>query len=190
MVYQPWNTHILNINKKSNQTLGLLRRNLRVQKTSLKSMAYQSLVRPPIEYVVVVWDPHTLALTRQVEMIQCRAARYATQHYHNISSVSSMLQDLGWKTLQDRRRDEQMIMLYKVVNGLVAIPAHENVALAYSLTRNSIPNKLQTIKTKSDPYRFSFFPRSIRDWNCLPSRVVIAETISQFKTELAKVSTH
>ncbi len=116
----------------------------------IKSMAYQSLVRLQIEYAAVVWDPHTLALTRQVEMIRRRAARYATQRYHNISSVSSMLQDMSWK----------------------------------------IPNKLQTIGTKSDPYRFSCFPRSIRDWNCLPSRVVIAETVSQFKTELAKVSAH
>ncbi len=103
-----------------------------------------------------------------------------------------MLQDLGWKTLQNRRRDVQLIMLYKVVNGLVAIPAHEYVIVTptYSLTRNDIPNKLQTIGTKSDPCKFSLFPRSIMDWNCLPSRVVIAETVSQFKTELAKVSAH
>ncbi len=82
-----------------------------------------------------------------------------------------------------------MIMMYNVVNGLVAIPAHENVTPAYSLTRNSNPNKLQTIGTKSDPYKFSFFPRNM-DWNCLPSRVVTAETVSQFRTELAKVSAH
>ncbi len=54
-----------------------------------------------------------------------------------------MCQDLGWKTLQDRRRDARMIMLYKVVNGLVAILAHEYVTSAYSLTRNSNPNKLE-----------------------------------------------
>ncbi len=120
-------------------------------------------------------------------MIKCRAARYVTQHYHNISSVSSMLQDLGWKTLQDRQRDAQMIMLYKVVNGLFAIPAHEYVTPAYSITRNSIRNKLQTIGTKSDPYKFSFFPRSIRDWNCLPSRLVITETVSQFKVSAHSV---
>ncbi len=101
-----------------------------------------------------------------------------------------MLQDLGWKTLQDKRRDARMIIMYKVVNGLVAIPAHEYVTPAYSLTRNSVPNKLQTIGTKSDHYKFSLFPRSIRDWNCMPSIVVIAETVSRFKSELAKVSTH
>ncbi len=71
-----WNTHISNITKKSNQMVGLLRRDFRVEKTSLKGMAYQSLVKPQIEYAAVVWDPHTLALTRQVEMIRCRAARY------------------------------------------------------------------------------------------------------------------
>ncbi len=81
-------------------------------------------------------------------------------------------------------------MMYKAVNGLVAIPAHEYVTHAYNLTRKSIPNKLQTIRTKSDPFKFSFFSGSIRVWNCLPSRVVTVETVSQFKTELAKVSVH
>ncbi len=85
--------------------------------------------------------------------------------------------------LQDRRRNSRMIMLYRVINGLVVIPE-------YSLTRNSIRNKLQTIRTKSDTHKFSIFPRSIRDWNCLPSRVVIAETVSQCKTELDKVSAY
>ncbi len=65
-----------------------------MQKTSLKSMAYQYPVRSQIEHAAVVWDPHTLAPTRQIEMIQRRAARHAIQCY-NISSVSSMPQDLG-----------------------------------------------------------------------------------------------
>ncbi len=52
-----------------------------------------------------------------------------------------MLQDLGWKALQDRWRDARMMMMYKIVNGLVAITAHEYVTPAYSLTSNSIPNK-------------------------------------------------
>ncbi len=83
-----------------------------------------------------------------------------------------------------------MIMMHMVVNGPVTNPAHEYVTPACSLTRNSIPNKPQTIRTKSDPYKFSFFTRSIRDWNCLPSRVVTAEIVSQFKTKLDKVSAH
>ena len=37
-------------------------------------------------------------------------------------SVTQMLRDLKWQPLADRRRDQRLILLYKTVNGLVAIP--------------------------------------------------------------------
>ena len=40
-----WGTHINNISKKANQTLGFLKRNIKVHKQDLKSTAYKTLVR-------------------------------------------------------------------------------------------------------------------------------------------------
>ena len=45
-----WNGHVANIAHKANQSLGVLRRNLRINSPSLKSVAYKSLVRPLLEY--------------------------------------------------------------------------------------------------------------------------------------------
>ncbi len=152
-------------------------------------MACQSLVRPRIEYVTIVCNSPILALTKQVEMVQHWAVRYATQHFHNTSSISSKLQDLGWKALQDSQRDARMVMLYKVVNDLVAFSTHEYVTPALAAPETLSPTHARPSEPKIYPYKFSFFPRIIREWNCLPSRVITAETVSrQFKTELAKVS--
>ena len=54
-----WNQHINNITNKANTLLGLLCRNLRIPSQTIKTHAYQSLVRPHLEYVSSVWDPHT-----------------------------------------------------------------------------------------------------------------------------------
>ena len=45
-----WNQHINNITNKANSILGLLRRNLRIPSQTIKTRAYQSLVRPHLEY--------------------------------------------------------------------------------------------------------------------------------------------
>ena len=43
-----WSTHIDNITKSANQTLGFLKRNIRVHNKDLKSVVYKTLVRPQL----------------------------------------------------------------------------------------------------------------------------------------------
>ena len=53
-----WSEHIANICKKANNTLSFLKRNLNISNSNLKEKAYQSLVRPTLEYACTTWDPH------------------------------------------------------------------------------------------------------------------------------------
>ena len=53
------NNKIIIITNKANSIIGLLRRNLRIPSQTIKTHAYQSLVRPHLEYASTVWDPHT-----------------------------------------------------------------------------------------------------------------------------------
>jgi hypothetical protein len=39
----------------------------------------------------------------KLEMVQRRAARYVQNNYHNTSSVTSMIDTLGWPTSSERR---------------------------------------------------------------------------------------
>ena len=54
-----WNTHINNITSSANRSLGFLRRNIQVNSAELKTVAYNALVRPLLEYAPSVWDPNT-----------------------------------------------------------------------------------------------------------------------------------
>jgi hypothetical protein len=60
----------------------------------------------------------------KVEAVQHRAARFATGDYQCTSSVTAMLQQLQWQTLQRKRAHAQTVMMYGIVYNLVDIPAN------------------------------------------------------------------
>ncbi len=62
---------------------------------SAKETAYKSLVRPALDYACTLSDHCTAVLTNRVEMVQHRAAHYMCSRYHNTSSVSGMIEQLG-----------------------------------------------------------------------------------------------
>ena len=107
------NAHINSDTSKANQTLGFLKRNLRISSSTVKDRAYKNpLVRPKLEYCSTVWDPKcvnstkecdktTHRLTDQLEMVQRRAARWVTGRYHN-SQVSQTRSTVWTGELLDR----------------------------------------------------------------------------------------
>ena len=74
-----WGTHINNITKKANQTLGFLKRNTKVHNQDLKSTAYKTLIRPQLEYASTVWSPQTATEIYKIDSVKRRAARWATR---------------------------------------------------------------------------------------------------------------
>jgi hypothetical protein len=72
----------------------------------------------------------------RIEMVQHRAARYVVNRYHNTSSVTSMLKDLKWSTLEERRQRVRLVLMYKIVNGLVKIDATDKLVQPSKLSRN------------------------------------------------------
>ena len=116
-----WKTHITNITKRANSTLGFLRRNLRYCPQSCRKTAYEALIRSKLEYGSVVWDPYQQGEIDKLERVQRTAARFITRDYKSRQDgcVSAMLEDLKLPTLQERRRHQRLTFLYKVVEGHV-----------------------------------------------------------------------
>ena len=96
-----WNDHIDNICNKANGSLAFLRRNLRISQTHIKANTYTTLVRPQLKYAAAVWDPYTEQNQDKLEMV----ARYVFNDYSRFSHVTPMLQQLGWRSLMQRRAD-------------------------------------------------------------------------------------
>ena len=99
-----------------------------------------------------------------------------------------MLDHLEWETLESRRTKNQLIMFFKIVHGLVDIPADKYLTPASTRTRSRHSFKYRQIPTSSDYYKHSFFPQTVRLWNSLPATVAEAPGLVPFKWELSKVS--
>ena len=95
--------------------LGYLKRlNLFPCPQDVKEAAYKSLVRPILEYERTVWDPHYNGLNDELENVQKRAARFVTRNYsYETGSMTGILEELKWETLQKKRIDNRLILLYK-----------------------------------------------------------------------------
>ena len=76
-----WKNHYIEINRKANYVLSLLRRNLSSCPMDIKAKCYNTLVRPICEYACEAWDPHHQTDIDYLEKIQKRGARFATNNY-------------------------------------------------------------------------------------------------------------
>ena len=128
-----WNKHINSITNKANQSLGFLKRNLKIKSSAVKSHAYKAFVRPKLEYEI-------------------------------------------------RRTRVRLIMFYKIIHHVVAIHPLDTLLLpTTTITRYNSSHTYQHIRTDKDSYKYSFYPRTIIQWNLLPIHVHEAVTVDAFK---------
>ena len=73
-----------------------------------------------------------------------------TGRYRNTSSVTDMLDYLGWETLESRRTKLQLTVFYKIVYDLIAIPHSRFLAQASKKTRAAHSFKFQQYPTSTD----------------------------------------
>ena len=129
----------------------------------MKEAAYKSMVRPILEYGNTVWDPHCIGLIDELENVQKRAARFVTRNYsHETGSMTGILVELKWETLQKRRKDNRLILLCKGLKGKARIPTDDLIP-KNRRCRNQHSLVFQIPTASKDAYKKSFFPQTIRD---------------------------
>lgn len=116
---------------------------------------------------------------QKIESVQRRSARFVMNDYRQTSSVTTMLNTLQWQPLAERRTRCKAIIMYTIVNDLVAIPPLE-LHTTSSVARGHIARLLVTY-TRTSTYRHPFFPDSIRIWNSLPQPLVDSTSLDAFK---------
>ena len=100
--------------------------------------------------------------------VQKRAARFVTRNYsYETGSMTGILEELKWETLQKRRKDNRLILLYKGLKGKARIPTDDLIP-KNRRCRNQHSLVFQIPTASIDAYLKSFLPQTIRDWNVLP----------------------
>jgi hypothetical protein len=174
-----FSTHIDNVSSKANNTLKFIKRNVQTNNTKIKETAYNTYVRPQLEYCSSIWHPWQQTQTYKIERVQRAAARYVLNNYDFTSSVTEMLQFLNWQTLHQRRINTSLILLYKISNNLIAVDHHHLIPIKNLNFHVPFSRTLY--------HQNSFFPRTIRSWNSLPSHIKASTSLEQFQAGLATV---
>ena len=174
-----WTVQVAKVIAKAQRSLGFIRRNIRTTNRDIKTKAFNTIVRPTLEYAASVWAPGQKFLQQDIEKVQRRAARYVCGKYSYRESVSAMIDELGWESLEQRRNKIIVTMLYKVIHSLVAIP-QTHLIPATRTTRGS-KIKFHQLATRTNYHKYSFFPTAICLWNALPQNISAIDDLDDFK---------
>jgi ribonuclease P/MRP protein subunit RPP40 len=175
-----WSKHIDNITSKANNSLRFIKRNVKTNNNKVKETAYNTYVRPQLEYCSSIWHPWQRSLTYKIERVQRSAARYVCNNYGQTSSVTQMLIDLNWQTLEQRRIRNSLIIFFKIKYSLIAVD-HDHLISTRNLNY-LIP------QSHTQYHSNSFFPRTIRSWNGLPLYIQSSPSLILFTERLATVT--
>ena len=179
--------HIREVAAKANKKLGFLKRNLRGSPQAMKKLAYQSLFRSGLEYGATIWDPYVDTQKKSLESVQNRAIRWIHGlGPHEQCSITKLREELGWKTLEERRLQQRLTLLYKILNGEVIItPEDLGLEEADSRLRSSHRHKFREKRARTNRLKNSTIYRTIPTWNRLPAHVAEAGSLDIFKSQLS-----
>ena len=180
-----WKPHIEQITSRANKRLNMLARcKDKLPRLALENL-YLTMIRPILEYGDVLYDNAPISTVKPIESLQRRAAIICTGAYKH-TETQTLLRELGWQSLNKRRKNRKLSIFYKLVHGdspeylTSLIPDKPN--LSYTLRRTSIrPPPTRLTSTTN-----SFIPSTIRSWNALPATVRNLPSHASFKRMLNK----
>ena len=169
-----------NIAAKTNRTLNFLKCNLSCCSSNIKAAAYLIIVHPSMEYATLIWDTYHHNNIQQLEKVQRREARWVLNDFSRFSSVTAMIQHLSWPSLQLQQKISRLQIIFKIIHQdySLSIPSYF-ISMTRS-TRLYHPHCFILPNSSTYSHQKSFFSRSIKDWNNLPSTIIECNNIDSF----------
>ena len=166
-----WSQQVDKIALKANRVRGFLYRNIKHCSLDIKDRCYKIFIQPILEYASIIWSPYYDKYINKLEAVQRRMARFVCNEYGFVS-VTKLLENLSWPTLQQRRTCNRGIMLYKILNKQVEIPILPTIFKPNTLSTRGNNSRFIQLQCHLNCYRNSFFPDAIRIWNSLPQQLI------------------
>lgn len=161
-----------------------------------------------MDYGAIIWDPYLQQDADKLERVQRQAARFITQDYktRETGCITHMLKTLELDTLKTRRKNQKLVFLYKVVEGLIPAILPEDFLTSCKTSRRIKPKKFYDCETtnvvdklarnnskcfvipnsKTAQFKNSYFVDTLIIWNQLEDSVVSAPSLESFRTALTK----
>ena len=94
-----------------------------------------------------------------------------------------MLDELEWPSLEDCREQYSLAFFHKIHSGTVSLDKDKYLTPAPNIRSTRASHEFQYTRyiAYSEALKNSFFPRTIPDWNSLPSSVASSKNPEEFK---------
>ena len=167
--------HLETVLCKINKTIGLIRK-LQNLLPRAALITYKAFVRPHLDYGDIIYDQaHNASFHQKLESLQYNACLAITGAIRG-SPREKLYQELGFESLQQRRRYRKLCSFYKVFKNESPCYLFNIIPIrspAYS-TRNHV--NIPLFKTNHNFFKNSFFPSTIIEWNNLDPNLRNTET--------------
>lgn len=151
-----------------------------------RKLAYQTFVRPQLEYASSIWSPHQAYLIDLLESVQNRAARFIARDYNRYSSVTNMKASLSLPSLELRRKIATLCLFHKVIYS-----THVNTLPLSKPHRTSrrLHNQHSFVRHfgRTQASNASALARAIVHWNNLPDDVVCIRDHVAFRNKILTI---
>ena len=181
-----WKPHIVTITKKAFHAAHKILFSFTTNNFATLLFAFKTFVRPILESNSVVWSPHLIENINRLESVQVFFTKKLFQRCGLRSSgYTDRLSKSNLKSLEHRRLLADLVMVYKILNGLVDIDP--NLLFTFKPVTYHLRGHNQTLdrpKAASNT-ALNFFPsRTIRSWNALSQEIVDSTSIALFKSRV------
>ena len=144
---------------------------------------YKAFLRPLIDYGDIIYDqPNNESFCEKLESVQYKAALAITGAIQG-TSREKIYQELGLESLKNRRWYKRLCCMFKIINEeapnylINLIPKNQHTIV----TRNS---NIPAFYCRTDCFKYSFFPSTLKDWFNLNEYIRNSESIAIFKNRL------
>ena len=115
-----WHNHINHIQGKAWFRVNIMRiLKFKLDRKSLE-IIYTAFIRPLLKYGDVIWNNCTLQDKYELDKIQNVATRIATGTT-KLVSLNSLLKEIGWESLEERRQKHTLTFFYKMIHLLTPL---------------------------------------------------------------------
>ena len=147
--------------------------------------AYLTLVRPIMEYAAPVWDlfynyTDIYKLDEEMKYKEELLDGFYPNTQELRTSVTSLLSFLNLPTLQQRRKLSRLTLFYKIINNALPIFIPSHYQRTQFSTRQHHSNQFILPQVTLNVYKYSFYPRTIREWNNLPINTIESRDLNEF----------
>ena len=95
-----------------------------------------------------------------------------------------MLSSLNISTLQQCRKSSRLTLFYQIINNILPISIPSCYQRTHSYTRQYHQNHFILSQATLNMYKYSFYPRTMKEWNNLPLMLLNQETLMNLLTYL------